>query len=54
MFLTSIEKQVARIRTDETSPKNTTLYFQYSIRNQRFNCSINKLITNVRRVLFKH
>lgn len=23
----SIEKQVARIRTDETSPKNTTLYF---------------------------
>ena len=24
---TSIEKQVARIRTDETSPKNTTLYF---------------------------
>ena len=24
---TSIEKQVSRIRTDETSPKNTTLYF---------------------------
>ena len=24
---TSIENQVARIRTDETSPKNTTLYF---------------------------
>lgn len=24
---TSVEKQVARIRTDETSPKNTTLYF---------------------------
>ena len=23
----SIEKQVARIRTDETSPKNTSLYF---------------------------
>jgi hypothetical protein len=23
----SIENQVARIRTDETSPKNTTLYF---------------------------
>ena len=23
----SIEKQVERIRTDETSPKNTTLYF---------------------------
>ena len=23
----SIEKQVGRIRTDETSPKNTTLYF---------------------------
>ena len=23
----SVEKQVARIRTDETSPKNTTLYF---------------------------
>ena len=23
----SIEKQVSRIRTDETSPKNTTLYF---------------------------
>ena len=23
----SLEKQVSRIRTDETSPKNTTLYF---------------------------
>jgi len=23
----SIEKQVARIRSEETSPKNTTLYF---------------------------
>ena len=23
----SVEKQVARIRTDETSPKNSTLYF---------------------------
>ena len=23
----SIEKQISRIRTEETSPKNTTLYF---------------------------
>ncbi|WP_275315011.1 inorganic phosphate transporter [Tenacibaculum bernardetii] len=31
---TSIEKQVARIRTDETSPKNTTLYFSVLIETQ--------------------
>ena len=30
----SIEKQVARIRTDETSPKNTTLYFSVLIETQ--------------------
>ncbi|KAB1160706.1 inorganic phosphate transporter [Tenacibaculum aiptasiae] len=30
----SIEKQVARIRTDETSPKNTTLYFSILIETQ--------------------
>ncbi|MBE7653708.1 inorganic phosphate transporter [Tenacibaculum finnmarkense genomovar finnmarkense] len=31
---TSIEKQVARIRTDETSPKNTTLYFSVLLETQ--------------------
>lgn len=31
---TSIEKQVERIRTDETSPKNTTLYFSILIETQ--------------------
>lgn len=30
----SIEKQVARIRTDETSPKNTTLYFSILLETQ--------------------
>ncbi|WP_422090021.1 inorganic phosphate transporter [Tenacibaculum ovolyticum] len=30
----SIEKQVARIRTDETSPKNTTLYFSVLLETQ--------------------
>ncbi len=30
----SIEKQVERIRTDETSPKNTTLYFSILIETQ--------------------
>ena len=30
----SIEKQVERIRTDETSPKNTTLYFGILIETQ--------------------
>ena len=30
----SIEKQVDRIRTDETSPKNTTLYFSILIETQ--------------------
>ena len=30
----SIEKQVERIRTDETSPKNTTLYFSVLIETQ--------------------
>ncbi|WBX73877.1 inorganic phosphate transporter [Tenacibaculum pacificus] len=31
---TSIEKQVARIRKDETSPKNTTLYFSILLETQ--------------------
>lgn len=31
---TSIEKQVSRIRTDETSPKNTTLYFSVLLETQ--------------------
>ena len=30
----SIEKQVSRIRTDETSPKNTTLYFSILLETQ--------------------
>lgn len=30
----SIEKQVSRIRTDETSPKNTTLYFSVLLETQ--------------------
>ena len=30
----SIEKQVSRIRTEETSPKNTTLYFSILLETQ--------------------
>ena len=34
MYLLLFEKQVSRIRTDETSPKNTTLYFSVLLETQ--------------------
>ena len=40
----SIEKQISRIRTDETSPKNSTLYFSLLLETKDLISSIISLI----------